>query len=68
MRDISHFFRPSAPPELVRSVMTAHSRYLQAAFDQMRLSYGSVDAYLARSLNLDDTKRERLVELLTEEA
>ena len=66
-RDISNYFRPTAPPELVRSVMTARTNYLQAAFEQIRQSFGSVDAYLAQSLNLDDDKRSRLVALLTEE-
>ena len=68
MRDISTYFRPTAPPELVRSVMTARTNYLQAAFEQIRQSFGSVDAYLAQSLGLDDDKRSRLIELLTEDA
>jgi protein-tyrosine phosphatase len=68
MRDISQFFSASTPPELLHSVMTARTNYLQAAFEQMQRSFGSVDAYLARGLDLDDGKRARLVELLTEEA
>jgi protein-tyrosine phosphatase len=68
MRDISNFFGPSTPPELMRFVMTAQTSYLHAAFDQIRASFGSVDAYLARGLQLDDRKRSRLIELLTEEA
>ena len=65
MRDISVFFRPSSPPELIERVKTAQLRYVHAAFDQMRTSFGSIDAYLARALGCDDAQRSRLVELLT---
>jgi protein-tyrosine phosphatase len=65
MRDISHFFGPYAPAPLIRSVMAAKPNYLEAAFEQIRQSFGSVDAYLARALDLDDAKRSRLIELLT---
>jgi protein-tyrosine phosphatase len=68
MRDISNFFSSSAPPELVRFVMTAQTNYLQAAFDQMQRTYGSLDAYLALALDLDDAKRSKLVGLLTDDA
>ena len=67
MRDISNFFSASTPPELLRYVMTAQPTYLKAAFDQMRHSFGSVDAYLARALKLDDTRRSELAALLTED-
>jgi protein-tyrosine phosphatase len=67
MRDVSQFFSPSTPPELLQFVMTAQTTYLQAAFDQMQRSFGSIDAYLARALDLDDVKRTQLVSLLTEE-
>jgi protein-tyrosine phosphatase len=67
MRDISQFFSASTPPELLQFVMTARPNYLQAAFHQMQQSFGSVDGYLARALDLDDEKRSRLVELLTED-
>jgi hypothetical protein len=46
-------------------VMAAKPNYLEAAFEQIRQSFGSVDAYLARALDLDDAKRSRLIELLT---
>ena len=68
MRDISNFFSASTPPELLQFVMAARPNYLQAAFDQMRRSYGSIDAYLAQALGLDDEKRSNLVRLLTQEA
>jgi protein-tyrosine phosphatase len=68
MRDISNFFSTSTPPELLQLVMTAQTNYLQAAFDEMERSFGSVDAYLAGALNLDDAKRSQLVGLLTEDA
>jgi protein-tyrosine phosphatase len=68
MRDISNFFSASTPPELLQFVMTAQPSYLEAAFDQMRRSFGSIDAYLAQALGLDDERRSNLVRLLTEEA
>jgi protein-tyrosine phosphatase len=67
MRDISNFFSASTPPELLQFVMTAQPTYLQAAFDQMVRSFGSVDGYLSCALDLDDAKRSQLVALLTEE-
>lgn len=68
MRDITDYFAPSAPPALVRAVMTAQAQYLHAALDQMRASFGSIDAYLERALGLDDRRRARLAALLTEPA
>jgi protein-tyrosine phosphatase len=67
-RDISHLFSASAPADLKLFVMTAKPRYLEAAFEQIQTSFGSVDAYLARALGLDDDKRAQLTALLTEDA
>jgi protein-tyrosine phosphatase len=66
MRDITNLFSASASPQHVQLVMAAQPKYLEAAFDQIAQSYGSVDAYLAEALGLDDDKRARLLELLTE--
>jgi protein-tyrosine phosphatase len=46
--------------------MTAQPKYLEAAFDQIFASFGSIEAYLERALGLTDAKRARLLELLTE--
>jgi protein-tyrosine phosphatase len=67
-RDIAHLFSPAAPAELTQFVMLAQPKYLEAAFEQIQTSFRSVDAYLANALGLDDSKRSRLAELLTEEA
>jgi protein-tyrosine phosphatase len=65
-RDISRLFNPTAPAELKALVMAAQPRYIEAAFDEMIASFGSIDAYLERGLGLDDAKRAQLVELLTQ--
>jgi protein-tyrosine phosphatase len=65
-RDNSHLFGTATPAPVVDLLMAAQAKYLEAAFDQIDESYGSVDAYLERALGLDEQKRTRLVEILTE--
>jgi protein-tyrosine phosphatase len=49
-----------ADPELWRPVFAAEPRYLEAALDQVRRSFGSIEAYFADGLGVDATKQEAL--------
>ncbi len=46
--------------EVIRSFWIARPDYLEAAFDEMRVRFGSVDNYLREALGLDDEKRAAL--------
>lgn len=65
-RDITHLFSAATPEALANLLMSAQAKYLEAAFGQIDRTYGSTDAYLERALGLDDAKRSKLVESLTE--
>ncbi len=49
-----------ADPELWRPIFAAEPRYLEAALDQVRLSFGSIEAYFADGLGVDSAKQEAL--------
>ena len=55
-------------PALAEILLNAHLELLDAAFAAIRRTDGSIDTYLERALGLDDTKRQRLRDLLTEPA
>jgi protein-tyrosine phosphatase len=46
--------------ELWRPVFAADPRYLEAALDQVRLSFGSIEAYFADGLGVDGATQEAL--------
>lgn len=47
-------------PELWRPIFAAESRYLEAALDQVRLSFGSIEAYFSEGLGVDAQTQEAL--------
>lgn len=49
-----------ADPELWRPIFAAEPRYLEAGLDQVRLSFGSIEAYFADGLGVDSAKQEAL--------
>ena len=49
-----------ADPELWRPIFAAEPRYLEAALDQVRLSFGSIEAYFADGLGVDTAMQEAL--------
>ena len=51
---------PGAEPEAIRPLLSVRRDYLQAAFDAIEETHGSVDAYLRDALGVTDEKRERL--------
>lgn len=56
------------PPPLADILLRAHPELLEHAFTAIRRTDGSTDAYLARALRLDDAKRQRLRDLLTDDS
>jgi len=54
-----------ADPELFVPVFDVRPAYLEAAIDELRSGYGSVDAYLARGLGVDAAAQRALHEAFT---
>ena len=65
-RDVSHLFGPKTPDDVVALLLSAQTRYLSAALEEIDRVHGSFEIYLTQALGVDDEKRERLVGLLTE--
>jgi protein-tyrosine phosphatase len=65
-RDVSHLFGPKTSQDLVDLLLSAQTHYLEAALDEIDRRFGSFDGYLAEALEIDDTVRARLYDLLTE--
>ena len=65
-RDISHLFGPNTTEDVMSLLLSAQPHYLEAAFDEIDQAYGSFETFLECALEIDETKRERLLELLTE--
>ena len=65
-RDVSHLFGPKTSQDLVDLLLSAQTHYLEAALDEIDRRFGSFDGYLAEALEIDDTVRGRLYDLLTE--
>jgi protein-tyrosine phosphatase len=47
-------------------LLSAQSKYLEAALDEIDRVFGSFDAYLRERLGVDDAARSRLIDWLTE--
>ena len=54
-----------ATPEAVRTLMQVQEEFLQAAIDAADAQYGGIQQFIDRGLRFDDSKRQRLTELLT---
>jgi protein-tyrosine phosphatase len=65
-RDVSHLFGPKTQEDIISLLLSAQAHYLEAALEEIDRVYGSFDAYLTRTLQVDEIKRARLVELLTD--
>jgi len=52
------------PPSIAEALLAAHAPLLEAAFEAIRQSHGSVDAYLAGPIGLTEHKWARLADLL----
>jgi protein-tyrosine phosphatase len=65
-RDVSHLFTAATSREAADLLTSARQIYLEAAFEQIDKTYGSVDQFLRVGLDLSDDRRARLIEALTE--
>jgi protein-tyrosine phosphatase len=65
-RPVPQLFGPRTPPEVVKILLAAQEKYLEAALEEIDRVHGSFEAYLERTLGVDERKRASLVELLTE--
>ena len=52
--------------KVLAAVLGVKAEYLQAAFDEMELEYGSTNAYLEKGLGLTPEKKEQLKKLMLE--
>lgn len=55
-------------PELLRPILGVQKEYLDAAFDEMRQHFGTIQGYFANGLGLDESKQEALREVFIERA
>jgi protein tyrosine/serine phosphatase len=53
-------------PEAIRNLMGVRPEYIETYFSEITRDHGSVDAYLAETLGVDDTRKARLRERLVE--
>ena len=65
-RDVSHLFGPDTGEDVIALLLSAQSRYLEAALDEVERAHGSFEAFLTGALGVGADKRARLIELLTE--
>jgi protein-tyrosine phosphatase len=65
-RPVPHLFGPNTSDEVAKVLLSAQSKYLEAALDEIDRRFGSFDAYLERELGVDDAARAKLNDLLTE--
>ena len=65
-RAVPHLFGSDTPDAVATILLTAQSKYLEAALDEIDRIHGSFDAYLDRALGVDDLRRAMLIDLLTE--
>lgn len=66
-RDLTALFAPQTSPALLDVLMSAPPRFLEAALAAIDETYGSSEAYLEQALGLNDQRRARLRDWLTEE-
>jgi protein-tyrosine phosphatase len=67
-RPVPQLFGSGTPEAVARILLAAQRKYLEAALEEIHRVHGSFDAYLERALGVDETRRAKIVELLTEAA
>lgn len=65
-RAVPQLLGPGTPEAAVHRLLAAQPDYLEAALDAAEQAFGSLDAYFAQALCLDDKARDALALLLTE--
>jgi protein-tyrosine phosphatase len=54
--------------EVIKSLIEVRPEYLQAALDQMKQEYGSIDAYLRKGLGITKAEQKRFQRQMLERA
>ncbi len=67
-RDVTHLFGPETPAGVAELMTSVQAAYLEAAFEQIESTHGTVATYLQDALGIGPAERQRLTHLLTEEA
>ena len=65
---VDRFAAAGGDPALLRPILGVRQDYLDAAFDEARSRFGSMDDYLADGLRLNDEMRLQLRSVLTDVA
>jgi protein-tyrosine phosphatase len=65
-RSVPQLLGSQTPEAVVRILLAAQRKYLEAALEEIGRIHGSFEAYLERALGLNEASRSKLAELLTE--
>jgi protein-tyrosine phosphatase len=65
---IDRFAAMGGDPDLIRPVVGVDSRYLNAALDEMRTRYGTIEGYFSEALRMDANAQQALRAALVEDA
>lgn len=61
-----HFRAAGGDPHLLDPVLGVDPEYLQAALDEMKRRFGSIEGYFAQGLGIDEAGQQELRDALTE--
>lgn len=67
-RVLGEFAARGGDPELLRPIVTVRPAYLEAARDELRRTFGTIEAYVATGLGIDAARRRALREAFLERA
>lgn len=62
---IGRLLYPSLNQEVVENFSWINTDYLQAAFDQIDVKYGSMDLYIKQALHISDSERQAYIDKFT---
>lgn len=65
-RDIGHLMHPGTPESVAAVLTAAKAAYIEAAFDSIDATFGSIDNYLERGLGFNARRLQNLRDRLTE--
>jgi protein-tyrosine phosphatase len=60
---IDQFVEAGGDPEIPRAILGVKREYLEAAFDEMETTYGSIEQYFSEALGIDAEQQQALREL-----
>ena len=65
---IDRFEAMGGDPDLILPCVAVAPEYLEAALDEMRKRYGTIDRYFSEALGIDESAQRKLRDILTEGA